>query len=74
MIAILNTEQEAIQLSNDIHEWLKINRQGYNAEGWSNLDKSDSEELWAVPIPNDYDYEGVETLPYNWRIETEEQI
>ena len=70
---ILNTELESIELSNTIHEWLKENRQGYNASKWSDLNKSDSENKWAVSIPHDYIYEGetVESLPDNWVVNEE---
>ncbi len=70
MIAILTTEKEALELSANIHNYLKANREDYKAIKWSELNKSDSEEKWAVKIPNDYKYEGkvVNSLPDNWVI------
>ena len=74
MIAILNTEIEAIQLSNNIHNYLIENRVGYKAELWQDINKSDNAELWAVIIPDDYTYEGetINTFPDNWKNEEEE--
>lgn len=73
MIALLNTEQAAIDLSNSIHAYLTDNREGYadQTTKWSELNKSDSEDKWMVKIPEDYPYEGetVESLPENWSIE-----
>ena len=71
MIAILNTEKEAIDLSNAIHKYLTKNRKGYNASKWSDLNKSGSEDKWMVKIPSDYPYNGdtVDKLPDNWRKE-----
>jgi hypothetical protein len=72
MIALLNTEQAAIDLSNSIHDYLCDNREGYKDQTtkWADLNKSDSEDKWMVKIPPDYPYEGetVESLPENWRI------
>jgi hypothetical protein len=55
MIAIFKTEKEAVDFEIKVNQHLKDNRHGYNAERWSDLDKSATEELWAVPIPEDYD-------------------
>lgn len=55
MIAIFNTEQIAVVFSNKIHIFLKTNRAGYNAEKWSETNKSDNEEKWAVKIHPDID-------------------
>ena len=55
MIAIFKTEAEAIAFEIKVNQHLKDNRPDYNAERWSDLDKSAVEELWAVPIPEDYD-------------------
>ena len=76
MNAILNTELEATELSDLIHGWLTENREGYNAERWSNVNKSALEELWTVPLPDGYGYSGttIETLPENWTELIEEQV
>lgn len=55
MIAIFNTEQRANVFSNKIHVFLKNNRAGYNAVKWSETNKSDNEEKWAVKIHPDID-------------------
>ena len=69
MIAILTTEIEAIELSNSIHNYLIENRNGYNAERWQEVNKSDNDELWAVMIPFDYNYEGetIDKFPEDWK-------
>lgn len=69
MIAILNTEIEALELSNDIHNYLLENRTDYNAELWQDLNKSDNAELWAVILTNEYNYEGetIEKFPEDWK-------
>ena len=68
MIAILTTEKSALELSANIHNYLKANRQDYNAVKWSELNKSDSDNKWMVKIPSDYKYTGevVKELPLNW--------
>lgn len=73
MIAILDTENEATLLAADIHIYLTENRDGYNAEKWQDLDKSDSAELWAVAIPPDYPYHKTTYVDYlqDWNIEAE---
>ena len=53
MIAILTTEVEAIELSENIHQFLIENRPGYNATNWCDVNKGDKEE-WIVKIPSDY--------------------
>jgi len=72
MIAIFNTEQESINYSNMIHNYLTINRVGYNALKWSDVNKSDNENKWCVYLPTDYTETNnsivlVETLPNNWK-------
>jgi hypothetical protein len=77
MIALFNTEQESINFSNLIHEFLIRNRTGYLADKWSNLNKSDNENKWYVKLPNDIDsyeekidltgIELIDKLPENWR-------
>ena len=76
MNAILNTELEAVELSNLIHEWFTENIEGYDAERWSYINKSALEELWAVPIPKEYTYTGstIETLPEGWTELVDEQV
>jgi len=68
MNAILNTELEAVELSNLIHKWFTENIEAYDAERWSHINKSALEELWTVPIPKEYTYTGttVEDLPEGW--------
>lgn len=51
MIAIFDKEKDAVACSDKIHKYLKENRPGYNAEKWSEIEKSDIEELWAVKMP-----------------------
>jgi len=72
MIAIFNTEQESINYSTMIHNYLTINRVGYNALKWSDVNKSDNEEKWCVYLPADYAETNnsivlIETLPNNWK-------
>ena len=55
MIAIFDNETQAVEFSNEIHNFLKANRPGYIAERWSDIDKSDIDNLWAVPIPEDFE-------------------
>ena len=76
MNAILNTELEAVELSNLIHKWFTENIEGYDAERWSYINKSALEELWTVPIPKEYTYIGstIETLPEGWTGAIEEQV
>jgi len=54
MIAIFYTEKDAVDFSEKIHKFLTENRPGYNAERWSELNKSDKEEKFAVKIPDDF--------------------
>ena len=54
MLAIFTDEKSASDFSNKIHEYLKANRPGYNAERWSYLNKSDKEDKWFVKVPYDY--------------------
>lgn len=79
MIAIFYTEQESIDFSNDVHSFLERNRRFYRSltDLWSDVNKSDNEEKWAVPLPEDYDdyeeklnldgLEFIDKLPDNWR-------
>lgn len=52
MIAIFNIEQDAKDYSDKIHAHLLTNRPGYNADRWSDTNKSDADEF-AVKIPPD---------------------
>ena len=54
MIAIFYTEKDAMEFSEKIHNFLKANRKDYNAERWSDINKSEKEEKWAVKIPDDF--------------------
>ena len=54
MLAIFNSEIEAVTFSNKIHAYLTKNRPKYNAERWSYPNKSDFEEKWLVKVPFDY--------------------
>ena len=76
MIAIFYTELESVEFSNKIHNELLKNRLGYNAEKWSNINKSDNEDKWTVSISIDLelDLTGIELinkLPDNWKNEIE---
>ena len=53
MIAIFTSEQEAIDYSNKAHAHLLAHRPGYNAERWSDVNKADCKNEWAVKIPPD---------------------
>ena len=54
MLAIFNSEAEAITFSDKIHNFLTENRPGYNADRWSYPNKSDTEDKWFVKVPYDY--------------------
>ena len=76
MIAIFNTEIESVDFSNQIHQLLLNNRNGYIADRWSSVNKSDNDNKWCVPLPEDYDnytekleltdIELITKLPDNW--------
>jgi hypothetical protein len=51
MHAIFDNEQAAIQAEAEIHQWLTVNRPGYNAERWANVAKHPTENLWSFPLP-----------------------
>ncbi len=72
MIAIINTEIEAYLLADKIHEYLFYNRKDYKGQTvrWQDINKSDSDELWAVAIPEDYPHVGetVSNYPEGWEI------
>ena len=54
MLAIFTSEVETETFSAKIHDFLTNNRPGYNAERWSDLNKSDKEDKWFVKVPEDY--------------------
>lgn len=55
MIAVLYTEKDAVDLSNKIHDWLKVNRKDYTADRWSGINKFEKEEKWYVKMPEDFE-------------------
>jgi len=68
MIAILTSEIEVVNLSSDIHDYLIKNRKGYNAKKWSDLNKSDYENLWLVKVHEDYPTElELVKYPEQWK-------
>lgn len=70
MIAIINSKNQAIELSDKIHLFLKEKRKGYSAECWCDLNKHQNKEFYAVPIPEEYveinNLELVNNLPEDW--------
>jgi len=54
MIAIFNTEIDAVNCAAEIHQYLLKNRLGYNATKWSNINKHEVEDKWYVKIPNEF--------------------
>lgn len=70
MIAIFLNPDQANNFSNKIHEYLKLNREGYQAEKWQGLNKAASEDKYCIFIPEDYEIteamDTVESLPVNW--------
>lgn len=55
MLAIFESEAEAIIFSKKIHSFLTENRLRYNAERWSYPNKSDFKDKWMVKIPYDFE-------------------
>jgi hypothetical protein len=55
MIAIFNTEVEAIAYSNKIHSYLLSVRPNYNAIKWATPEKSADGLTWSVKTPIEYD-------------------
>ena len=53
MIAIFNIEQDAKDYSDKLHAHLTQNRPRYDAERWSDVNKADGKNEWAVKIPPD---------------------
>lgn len=53
MIAIFNNKKDASDYSDLIHTHLIANRPEYNAVRWSDINKSDKVNEWAVKIPSD---------------------
>ena len=76
MKTILNTAAEAETLSADIHRFLMVRRANYNARVWSDLDKSATEEKWAVIIPDEYNFVGdvVKDYQKDWEEEIEDEL
>ena len=82
MIAIFKTSESAIEFSQSIHTLLKKNRVGYNAEKWSNTNKSDNENKWCVSLPKDYKeielsikgIDVIDKLPDNWKNVVEDNL
>lgn len=50
-IAIFHNESDAIVFENQVHEYLKLHRQGYNAERWCNPERSANGQNWFVKLP-----------------------
>ena len=85
MIAIFYTEAEAITFSDKIHNFLIKNREGYNAEKWSESNKFDKEDKWMVKVPYDFEMlkekfkidsgiEKITKLPIDWKTIKNEPI
>lgn len=55
MIAIFGNKKDADDYSELIHSHLTENRPEYNAIRWSDENKSDAEDEWAVKLPPDLD-------------------
>lgn len=55
MLAILYKEKDTTDLSDKIHNWLKINRKDYNADRWSDINKNEKAEKWFVKMPGDFE-------------------
>jgi len=53
MIAIFNIEQDSVNFSQNVHNFLTENRSNYNAVKWSSINQG-SESEWAVKVPSDY--------------------
>ena len=54
-IAIFDKLKDATDYSDLIHVHLTANRSGYNAVRWSDENKHDNKNEWAVKIPYDLD-------------------
>lgn len=55
MIAIFSTEADASAYSDKIHEYLTLNRPGYNAIKWADPEQSADSSTWFVISPPEYD-------------------
>lgn len=53
MIALFNNESDAVDYSELVHAHLTANRPRYNATIWSDVNKADDANEWAVKIPYD---------------------
>lgn len=63
MYKILNTKAEANKLQDDILDWYK----GFvdvNATKWSDENKHQSQNKWAVPVPAGFGYPVAKTCTY----------
>lgn len=50
-IAIFTTLDDALNYSNDCHEYLKANRPKYNAEAWDCPSKNPDKNEWGIEVP-----------------------
>ena len=55
MIAIFNKKRDAEDYSALVHAHLTVNRPGYNAVRWSNINKASTKNEWGVKLPPDLD-------------------
>ena len=83
MLTILSDRQSAKDLAAQIQAWREANVPHYNATSWANCELSDadydvlykhqSQNLWYVPLPDDYLQTGidcgtpVDSLPDGWK-------
>jgi len=54
LLCIFYTEKEAVDFSDKVHDYLTVNRPGYNATHWSGVNKADKENKWLVKLPYDF--------------------
>ncbi len=54
LLCIFYTEKAAIDFSDKVHNYLVVNRPGYSATHWSDVNKSDKEDKWLVKLPCDF--------------------
>jgi len=55
MIAIFSNQIDAVAYANKIHDYLKSNRPGYNAERWCIPEQSSDGTMWMVKAPVEHD-------------------
>jgi len=86
MIKVFNSENEAVKCAEDIHNYLLLNRPGYNAEKWCDINKSELGDEWAVEMPLEFvtdkwaivmdksiadsAVKEIEDFPFGWRKDT----